>query len=258
MIFPVASPRLKFSAPSLTMGALMDISGITFDSNGLAPVVVQDDASGAVLMLAYADRTALEATARTGFAHFYSRSRQKQWLKGETSGNRLAVSEILLDCDGDAVLYRCCPEGPTCHTGAPSCFFTRLSGAAGGGGVEQLTELEQVLRGRIRDADEGSYTGKMLRGNPAKIRGKVSEEALEVVLASEGGDPKRLASETGDLWFHSLMLLVRHGIGLREVMAELATRRGKRRVPGTKDLVDASLVTDVVPANDAPKTKLKP
>lgn len=196
-------------------------------------------------MLAYANLEALTASVRTGFAHFYSRSRRQLWLKGETSGNRLRIRAIRVDCDGDALVYDCDPEGPTCHTGAPSCFFTIVHAAPGDNlaGAELLAELEQVLRGRIRGADSGSYTARLLQGDPAKIRRKVSEETLEVVLASEAEDGAHLATEVADLWFHTMMLLVRHGVGLREVLAALAERRGKRRLPGTKTLVDASQVT---------------
>lgn len=227
----------------------MDISQVQFDDKGLVPAVVRHAAGGEVLMLGYANADALEATARTGYAHFYSRSRRQLWQKGETSGNRLRVRAVRIDCDGDAVVYDCDPEGPTCHTGAPSCFHRTIHEAGGDNlaGAELLAELEQVLRGRMKGSDAGSYTARLLQGDPARIRRKVSEEALEVVLASESADGAHLADEVADLWFHTLMLLVKNGVGLREVLAALAERRGKRRIPGTKTLVDAAHVTGPEP-----------
>lgn len=207
----------------------MDVSLIKFDDRGLVPVVVQSDSGREVLMQAFADREALEATERTGFAHFHSRSRGKLWMKGETSGNRLAVQSIRLDCDGDSILYLCRPEGPTCHTGAVSCYFRTIHGTDPEPGPELLDEIEAVLRGRMREADEGSYTAKMLKGDAAKIRRKIGEEAFETVLASERDDKRNLADEVADLWFHSLLLLVKHDLGVRDVMNSLKDRRGKRR-----------------------------
>jgi phosphoribosyl-AMP cyclohydrolase / phosphoribosyl-ATP pyrophosphohydrolase len=226
----------------------MDFSAIKFDDKGLVPVVVQSDSGREVLMQAFADREALEATERTGFAHFHSRSRGKLWMKGETSGNRLAIQSIRLDCDGDSILYLCRPEGPTCHTGAVSCYFRTIHGVDPEPGPDLLDEIEAVLRGRMREAappsadirvgggtasnpgaDEGSYTAKLLKGDASKIRKKIGEEAFEVVLASEREDKKNLADEVADLWFHSLLLLVKHDLGVRDVMASLKDRRGKRR-----------------------------
>ena len=210
----------------------MDFSLIKFDDRGLVPAIAQNVSGGAVLMLGFADREALEAFERTGFAHFHSRSRDKLWMKGETSGNRLAVAEIRLDCDGDTILYLCRPEGPTCHTGDPTCFTRTLSGSATSVGPEILAEVETVLLARKKAgpaADPGSYTAKLLSGDTAKIRGKVSEEALECVLASEKNDPVNLADEVADLWFHTLVLLVKHGLSLSDVAGSLAKRRGVRR-----------------------------
>lgn len=205
----------------------MDFSLFKFSSDGLIPVVAQNSVGGSVLMLAYADREALEATEKTGFAHFHSRSRGTLWMKGETSGNRMAVIEIRLDCDGDSLLYICRPEGPTCHTGTVSCFERTVFGTKVAG-EEILSDLESVLRGRMRSADEGSYTAKLLKGDPAWIRSKVSEEAFEVNLASERKDDN-LAEEVADLWFHTMLLLLRHESGISAVFDALRKRRGKRR-----------------------------
>lgn len=209
----------------------MDFSLIKFDDRGLVPAIAQNAAGGAVLMLGFADREALEATERTGFAHFHSRSRGKLWMKGETSGNRLAVAEVRLDCDGDSILYLCRPEGPTCHTGALTCFTRTLLGAPNAAGPEILSEIETVLLDRKKagpEDDPGSYTAKLLAGDAGKIRSKVSEEAFECVLASERGD-SNLADEVADLWFHTLVLLVKHGLSVADVAAKLMKRRGTRR-----------------------------
>lgn len=207
---------------------------VKFDSRGLVPVIAQHADEGAVLMLGYADREAVDATMRTGFAHFHSRSRGKLWMKGETSGNRMAVSEIRIDCDGDALLYLCRPEGPTCHRGTVSCFDETIHGERGAN-LNILGEIEAVLSERLRSDDAGSYTAGLLRGDAAKIRRKIGEEAFETVLASERNDKKNLAEEVADLFFHALVLLKKHGLGLAEVYAELAARRGKRRpVTGSK------------------------
>lgn len=207
---------------------------VRFDENGLVPVVVEE-AGGGVLMLAYANDEAVEETRRTGYAHFYSRSRKTLWKKGETSGNTLRVREIRVDCDGDALLYVVEPDGPACHTGKRSCFYRTLEGAEDDRPAPILAELEAVLRSR---RDEGpppgrkSYTARLFEEPVAKTHEKVGEEAFEVVLASEkvasgGGEAarKELAWEVADLWFHTMLLLVRHGVPLSAVLGELERRR---------------------------------
>lgn len=204
-----------------------------FDDRGLVPVIAQDAAGGEVLMLAYANEEALRKTEESGYACFFSRSRNKLWEKGETSGNRLAVSEIRIDCDGDTLLYSCRPEGPACHTGEYTCFYRNLSGERRTT-TALLGELEAVFRERLRNPDPGSYTVKMLQGPPKKIEKKILEEAFETVLASESADLQNLAEEIGDVWFHSLLLLSRHGLSMSDVLEELAKRRGKRRTEEKK------------------------
>lgn len=207
----------------------MNLSDAKFDTAGLLPVIAQDVTSRAVLMLAYADREALELTEKTGYAHFYSRSRRSLWMKGETSGNKLEVKSIRLDCDGDAVLYECRATGPTCHTGSPTCFFRTLVEGEGEDVSGLLGELQSVLLGRMKSADPGSYTAKLLTGDAAAIRRKIQEESFETILASEKDDKKNLREEVADLWFHSILLLLRHGLRIEDVLSELASRRGKRR-----------------------------
>lgn len=202
---------------------------IRFDAQGLVPVVVEDLAGG-VLMLAYADATAVAKTRETGEAHFYSRSRRALWRKGETSGNVLAVREIRLDCDGDALLYLVEPVGPACHEGTRSCFTRRLDGSeVRARGAEMLGELEAILSERKKNPPTtGSYTARLFSGPASATHEKIGEEAFEVVLASERGDAKNLAWEVADLWFHTTVLLVRHGIPVSRVFAELARRRAKK------------------------------
>ncbi len=207
---------------------MADIQTIRFDAQGLVPVVVED-LSGGVLMLAYADAAAIEKTRATGEAHFYSRSRKALWRKGETSGNVLAVREIRIDCDGDALLYLVDPSGPACHTNERSCFHRRLDGSAPEAiGSEMLGVLETTLRDRKRNPPTNSYTARLFAAPAAETHTKIGEEAFEVVLASERGDLENLAWEIADLWFHTTVLLVRHGVPVARVFAELARRRAPK------------------------------
>ncbi len=156
---------------------MIDLAALRFDDRGLIPVVVQDVGSGAVLMLAYADREAVEKTLSTGQAHFWSRSRQSLWKKGETSGNTLQVVEMTADCDGDALLVRARPAGPTCHRGTRSCFEPNAARL-------ELGWLAAVLESR-RDADpETSYTARLLACGIERIAQKVGEEGVETAIAA--------------------------------------------------------------------------
>jgi phosphoribosyl-AMP cyclohydrolase / phosphoribosyl-ATP pyrophosphohydrolase len=189
-------------------------AGVTVPEGALLPCVVQDADTGRVLMLAYVDTEALEATRRTGLAHFHSRSRGRLWQKGETSGNVLRVAEIRADCDGDALLYLAHPAGPTCHTGAVSCF---------GDAAPLLGELAGVIGERAGRDDDGSYVAGMLADVRERAQRKVGEEAVEVLLA-EAGSPE-LTAEVADLWFHSMLLLARDGI---DPLAPLEVLRQRR------------------------------
>ncbi len=208
------------------MSADMDLDAVTFDQAGLVPVIAQDCREGRVLMLAYADRCALRSTAATGVAHYYSRSREELWEKGGTSGNRQAVQEILLDCDGDAVIYRVIAEGPACHTGEDSCFHRRLWGRGEPPAARDwavLGELVDIIEARKQGAPEGSYVLRLLGDEQLSLR-KVSEEATEVLLAAMG-EAGQLAPEMADLWFHCLVLLARYDCDVGEVLSELRARR---------------------------------
>ena len=207
----------------------MWLDRVRFDPDGLVPVVVQDSRNGDVLMVAWATRRALEQTHETGQAHFWSRSRQQLWRKGQSSGHTQAVAQIRLDCDGDTVLYRVTPAGPACHTGRPTCFS---SAVAADGGLEEgpdpgghlLSRLASLLRSRATERPGGSYTVELLdRGVPG-IAQKVGEEAVEVVVAATSEDDRRLASETADLIYHLLVLLTARGVAPDAVLDELQTR----------------------------------
>jgi phosphoribosyl-ATP pyrophosphohydrolase/phosphoribosyl-AMP cyclohydrolase len=194
--------------------------GIAYDANGLVPVVAQDFASGDVLMVAYANREALERTAETGLAHFWSRSRSALWKKGETSGHVLRVREVRSDCDNDALVMVVEPAGPACHTGARTCFGDGSATAAG-----VVEELRRVIADRVRERPAGSYTAKLMDKGLDHVLKKVGEEATEVVLAAKGESEERLAEESADLLFHLLVALEIRGVAVSRVMDVLERRR---------------------------------
>lgn len=205
-----------------------------FQKGPLIPVVVQDAATRAVLMLGYANREAAALTLSTGTAWFWSRSRQTLWNKGETSGHVLHVRAVRADCDEDALLYLCDPAGPTCHTGAVSCFFRRVSGADGGApdappapSEDVWQALDAVIRRRRTHPQEGSYTCYLFEKGLDKILKKVSEEAGEVLIAAKNGDNAQTAQEICDLIYHLLVLMAAQDLPLTAVTDELAARRAK-------------------------------
>jgi len=193
----------------------------------LLPVIVQHARSGEVLMLGYMNEEALTATRTSGFVTFYSRSRQRLWQKGETSGHTLRVVEILQDCDGDALLILAEPAGPTCHTGRPSCFFRDLSESEVKGPlppVAILTRLADRIHAR-RDTDPAtSYTARLLHSGIDRIGKKIGEEAAELIIAAKNGNPAEIAYELADLIYHSLVLLEQQGVPTEAVWAELTRR----------------------------------
>jgi phosphoribosyl-ATP pyrophosphohydrolase/phosphoribosyl-AMP cyclohydrolase len=212
------------------------LSAVKFGADGLVPVVTQESRSGDILMVAYANRDALDRTLSTGLAHYFSRSRGALWQKGETSGHVQRVTEVRLDCDGDTVLYRVEQTGPACHTGARTCFSTVVGGTgaqADGVGTEEdpgghlLSRLARTIAQRASDRPEGSYTAQVLAGGVSKASQKVGEEAVEVVVAANSEDDNRLASEAADLLYHLLVLLQARGVPLDAVLRELQ-RREKR------------------------------
>ena len=210
------------------MNAESGLGAVRFNADGLVPVVAQDVLSGDLLMVAYANREALELTVSTGSGHYFSRSRKALWRKGETSGHTQEVAEVRLDCDGDTVLYRVRQTGPACHTGARTCFTSRLetSGATGGPdqGAHLLQRLAATVAQRSADRPAGSYTTQLLDAGITRVSQKVGEEAIEVVVAANSEDAGRLASETADLFYHLLVLLQARGVPLDAVWRELDQR----------------------------------
>lgn len=195
--------------------------------DGLLPVVVQHHRSGEILMVGFANRAAVEKTIETGHGWFFSRSRQRLWEKGETSGNYLDLKGLRVDCDADALIYLCEPHGPTCHTGAPSCFHQRLDEiAAGETSGEAAAILFSTIQERQQQPEPGtSYVARLLTEGVDRIGKKIGEEATEVVIAAKNADPAELAHEVADLWFHTFILLAQQGMTPEDVWAELRRRR---------------------------------
>jgi phosphoribosyl-ATP pyrophosphohydrolase/phosphoribosyl-AMP cyclohydrolase len=206
----------------------------TYDAQGMIPAVVQDWLDGTVLMVGFMNQEALSKTIETKSVFFWSRSRQKLWQKGETSGHFLRVRDLFIDCDRDTILVKAESIGPTCHTGERTCFFSRLdeqghtadavTQEAWGGILEGVL---RIIRHRRAHPQQGSYTTKLFEGGQDKILKKVAEEAGEVLLASKGGKRDEIIYETADLFFHTLMVLGYHDIELQEIYQELAARFGK-------------------------------
>lgn len=197
-----------------------DPTQLDFDKGGgLVCAVVQDWRTLQVLMVAWMDRAAVEETLQSGEATFYSRTRQARWRKGETSGNRLRVKQLIADCDGDTVLVLADPVGPACHQGTVSCF-----GAAAAPGVGRLGALERTIIARAGADAAESWTAKLLAAGPKRIAQKVGEEGVETALAGAAGDARELCEESADLLYHLAVLLHARGLGFDDVMAVLAAR----------------------------------
>lgn len=189
-------------------------------ADDLMPAVVQDASTGTVLMHAYVNREAFEKMLETGLATFYSRSRQRLWTKGETSGNTLRIRDLHTDCDNDALLIVAEPAGPTCHLGTQSCF-----GTAGVSIYAGLAELEKVVAERLANPQPDSYVAQLMAEGASRIAQKLGEEAVETVIASLETDDEKFISEAADLLFHLIVLIQSKGHGLRDVTAELNRRR---------------------------------
>ena len=196
---------------------------LTYDERGLIPAVVQEAETGEVLMVAWMDREAVTATLATGLTHFWSRSRQAPWRKGETSGHTQHVRGVYTDCDADTLLVQVHQEGVACHTGNRTCFFTTLQGP--GPAATMLHRIEQVVTARKAAAPTGSYVAGLLARGEAAVCRKIGEEAVEVVTAALAGEgDRRVTEEVADLWFHTLVLLGARSIPLGDVLEELARR----------------------------------
>ena len=223
-------------------GTRKDLATMVFDERGLIPAVVQDWRDGTVLMVAFMNREAIDKTLATRSVHFWSRSRKKLWEKGETSGHRLTLKDMFLDCDGDTLLVKAEPVGPTCHTGERACFFTRVTADgtlenrkttdAFGGILERVygTILE-----RKRSPKAGSYVSSLFEGGADRILKKVVEEAGEVLLGSKTGKREEIVHEVADLLFHTLVVLGHHEIGPEDIYQELSKRFGKSGIQEKKD-----------------------
>jgi phosphoribosyl-ATP pyrophosphohydrolase/phosphoribosyl-AMP cyclohydrolase len=198
-----------------------------YDERGLVPCIVQDATAGTVLMLAWMNAEALRLTRETRTVHFWSRSRQALWKKGETSGHTLALVELRLDCDLDAVLIRAHPAGPTCHTGATSCFFHPDDGPDDDGpALPILHRLAGVIEARRAATADKSYTRSLLDAGMPKILAKIAEEHGELAAELPTGDDAKVVHETADLVFHVMIGLAARRIPIEAVLAELARRFG--------------------------------
>ena len=201
----------------------------SFDDKGLLPAIAQDATTGVVRMQAWANADAIRASATSGYATFYSRSRRELWQLGATSGNTMRVRQIRLDCDGDAILYLVDADGPSCHTGKTSCFYR--DGAAEDDGPPEapaaiLSRVAGVIAQRRRQTAEKSYVASLLAAGWPKILGKITEEAREVTESLPGDDKAHTAHEAADVIFHLLVGLEAAGVPLDDVFAELRRRFG--------------------------------
>jgi phosphoribosyl-ATP pyrophosphohydrolase/phosphoribosyl-AMP cyclohydrolase len=199
------------------------IDNLKFDQSGLIPAIVQDAKSREVLTLAYMNSESLARTIETEQTWFWSRSRNELWHKGETSGNTQRVVDIILDCDGDALVVLVEPAGPACHTGARSCFSNSNSASADLSGL--LDQLYALIKEREQLRPEDSYTTYLFNEGLDKILKKVGEESAETIVAAKNDSTSAFVSEVSDLLYHLLVLLVARGVSLEQVRAELARRR---------------------------------
>jgi len=202
---------------------LGDVAGLDFaKGDGLLPAIVQHADSGAVLMLAYMNRDALRETLSRKRVVFFSRSKQRLWEKGETSGHSLDLVEVRTDCDSDTLLVTAVPRGPACHTGTATCFGDDSLTTAEK--LSFLSTLQGVIERRVAERPEGSYTARLFAQGPRKIAQKVGEEGLEVALAGVAETDDKVIAESADLLFHLLVLLKSRGVPLERVVAELESR----------------------------------
>lgn len=202
---------------------MINIENLKFDEKGLIPAIVVDAVSKEVLTLAYMNKESLEITMEKKLTCFWSRSRNKLWLKGETSGNYQHVVSITADCDNDALVVMVEPDGPACHTGEKSCFFNPVFEN------DELKEfslnaLMKLIEGRKINKTEGSYTTYLFEKGLDKILKKVGEECTEVIIAAKANDKKETIYEIADLCYHTLVLMIEQGISLEDIHKELSSR----------------------------------
>jgi phosphoribosyl-AMP cyclohydrolase / phosphoribosyl-ATP pyrophosphohydrolase len=207
---------------------LEQVASLDWDKNdGLLPAIVQDAGSGRVLMLGYMNREALRNTLVEKRVTFFSRSKNRLWTKGETSGNTLHVVDVVADCDADTLLVLANPDGPTCHTGTQSCFGDDV--AADAASLSFLMRLESVIAQRISDRPEGSYTARLWSEGLTRIAQKVGEEGVEVALAAATQEDERLVGESADLLYHLALLLKSRNLSLAKVVRELEQRHAEKK-----------------------------
>ncbi len=194
-----------------------------FNKYKLIPAIVQDPRSGTVLMMAYMNEEAYNATLQSGRVTFFSRSRQSLWTKGETSGNYLQLREILVDCDRDTMLVKAIPAGPVCHTGKETCFNEQNPSSE-----VFLFTLEQIIQNRLQNPVAESYTSQLFAAGKKKIAQKVGEEASEVIIEGIGDSADRLTEETADLLYHTLVLLTVNKVPFQNVLNVLRNRHQRK------------------------------
>ncbi|MBU0764833.1 MAG: bifunctional phosphoribosyl-AMP cyclohydrolase/phosphoribosyl-ATP diphosphatase HisIE [Bacteroidetes bacterium] len=192
--------------------------------NGIIPAVVQDYTTGRVLMLGFMNGEALQKTLETGYVTFYSRSKKRLWTKGETSGNKLILKQVLTDCDNDTLLLKVSPEGPVCHTGADTCFGEENRSDYG-----FLRQLEKIIHDRRENPVEGSYTSMLFKEGIDRIACKVGEEAVETVIEAKNDSDSRLLEESADLFYHLMVLLASRNLCIGDVIEILGERYDDRQ-----------------------------
>jgi len=209
------------------------LKNLKYNQEGLIPAIVQDASNGQVLMLAYMNQESLKKTLQAGQTCFYSRSRKRLWVKGETSGNIQKVKQILVDCDCDTLLIKVEQQGVACHTGSYSCFYRDIEGTKISADkadntwnkTDILDELMEVFEERKSNPNLDSYVCKLWSSPGEKMPKKIAEEAAEVLIALKDEDREQIVYETADLWFHALVALFYHGIKYQDVLEELKRRR---------------------------------
>lgn len=192
--------------------------------DGLIPAIIQDDATGTVLMLGFMNSEALEKTRKEGKVTFFSRSKNRLWTKGEESGNFLHVVEILEDCDKDTVLIKANPAGPTCHTGSDTCFDEKNTASRNAAGIGFISELQHLIHARKAEMPAGSYTTSLFKEGINKIAQKVGEEAVELIIEAKDNNDELFLNEAADLVYHLLVLLTAKGKDISDVVSVLEKR----------------------------------
>lgn len=209
------------------------VKNIKFDDRGLVPCVAQDSESGEVLMLAYMNEESFRITLETGYATYFSRSRQKLWKKGETSGNTQKVVDIRIDCDGDTILLLVDQKGPACHTGEQSCFYRNIDENGDVNKFEDkqmnssrvLEEEYTMVMDRVNNPKEGSYTNYLFREGIDKICKKIGEESSEIIIAAKNRNRDEVIYEVSDFMYHVTVLMAEQGVEWKDIFQEIIKRR---------------------------------